>query len=78
MHNIFTEEATKIALSSNDDKRLQNFGGIASYPFGINAGKLCKAELLKDINIKWLTLIMLRIKMYLSKSDLPIYSRSSI
>ena len=52
VHNIFTEEATKIALSSNDHKRLQNFGGIASYPYGINAGKVCKAELLKDINIK--------------------------
>ena len=30
-HNVFTEDVNKITLSSNDDKRLQTFDGIASY-----------------------------------------------
>ena len=30
-HNVYTEEINKIALSSDDDKRLQLFGNIASY-----------------------------------------------
>ena len=29
-HNVFTEEINKIALSSNDDKRLQTYDRIAS------------------------------------------------
>ena len=49
-HNVYTEEINKIALSSNDDKRLQTFDRIASYPYGTSAGKICKAELLSNIN----------------------------
>ena len=45
-HNLYTQEVNKIALSSNDDKRLQTFDRIASYPYGTSAGKVCKAELL--------------------------------
>ena len=33
-HNLFTEEINKISLSSNDDKRLQTFDRITSYPYG--------------------------------------------
>ena len=33
-------EVNKIALSSNDDKRLQTFDGITIYPYGINAFKV--------------------------------------
>ena len=29
-----------IALSSNDDKRLQNFDRITSYPYGVSVGKV--------------------------------------
>ena len=36
-HNVYTEEINKIALSSNDDKRLQTFDRITTYPYGINA-----------------------------------------
>ena len=32
-HNVYTEEINKIALSSNDDKRLQTFDRITSYPY---------------------------------------------
>ena len=29
-HDVYTEEVNKIALSSNDDKRLQTFDGITT------------------------------------------------
>ena len=51
-HDVYTEEVNKIALSSNDDKRLQTFDGITSYPYGTIAGKVCKTELLSKVNIK--------------------------
>ena len=38
-HNVYTEQINKIALSSNDDKRLQTFDKITTYPCGINAFK---------------------------------------
>ena len=31
-HNIYTEEINKIALSSNDDKIMQTFDKITTYP----------------------------------------------
>ena len=31
---MYTEEIYKIALSSNDDKRLQTFDGIETNPYG--------------------------------------------
>ena len=33
-HNVYTEQINKIALSSNDDKRLQTFDKITTYPYG--------------------------------------------
>ena len=39
--NVNTEEINKIAPSSNDDKRLQTFDRITSYPYGTSAGKIC-------------------------------------
>ena len=35
-HNMYTEEVNKIALSSNDDKRLRTFDRIPTYPYGTN------------------------------------------
>ena len=35
-HNVYTEEVNKIALSSNDDKRLQIFDRVTTYPYGTN------------------------------------------
>ena len=35
-HNMYTEEVNKIALSSNDDKRLQTSDKITTYPYGTN------------------------------------------
>ena len=31
-HNVYTEQINKIALSRNDDKRLQTFDKITTYP----------------------------------------------
>ena len=50
-HDVYTEEVNKIALSNNDDKRLQTFDGITTYPYGTNAFKVCESEMLmvKDL-----------------------------
>ena len=62
-HDVYTEEVNKIALSSNDDKRLQTFDRITSYPYGTSAGKVCKTELLSKVNIKCLILMIILMKM---------------
>ena len=46
LHNIYTEEIIKIALISNDDKRLHTFHRITSDPYGSRVGKVCKTEIL--------------------------------
>ena len=48
---MYTEEVNKIALSNNDDKRLQTFDGITTYPYGLNVLKVCESEMLmvKDL-----------------------------
>ena len=48
IHNVYTEEFNKIALSSSDDERVKIFDRITSYLYG----KVCKTELLSKINIK--------------------------
>ena len=45
---LYNEETNKIALSGNDDKRLQTFDRITSYPYGKSAGKVYKTELLSN------------------------------
>ena len=40
------EEVNKIALTSNDDKRLQTFDKITTYPYGTNTFKVCKSEMM--------------------------------
>ena len=44
-HDVYTE-VNKIALSSNDDKRLQSFDRIKTYPYGTNVFKVCENEML--------------------------------
>ena len=44
-HNVCTEQINKTVLSSNDDKRLQTFDKITTYPCGTNAFKVCKSEM---------------------------------
>ena len=53
-HKAYTEEVNKIALSSNDDKRLQTFNIIEIYPYGTNAFKVCRSEMMmvRDLFVK--------------------------
>ena len=44
-HSVYTEEIKKTALRSNDEKRLQTFHRIISFPYSASAGKVCKTEL---------------------------------
>ena len=55
-HDVYTEDINKIALSSNDDKRIQTYDKITTYPHGANAFKVCESEMLEvkitKINVK--------------------------
>ena len=59
-HNVYIEEINKIALSSNDDERLQTFDGITTYPYGTNAFKVCTSEMLSKY--EWLILMIIQMK----------------
>ena len=48
-HRVYTEEVNKIALSSNDDKRIQTYDKVTTYPYGTNAFKVCESEILSKI-----------------------------
>ena len=43
-HKVYTEEVNKIVLSSNDDKRIQTFDRITTYPYGITHLKYVKMK----------------------------------
>ena len=65
---MYTEEVNKIALSNNDDKRLQTFDGITTYPYGLNVLKVCESEMLmvKDLffeKLQWNSVTTINIKM---------------
>ena len=46
-HNkVYTEEVNKIALCSDDDKRLQTSDRIKAYPYGTNAFKICESGMI--------------------------------
>ena len=47
-HDVYTEEVNKTALSANDDKRLQSYDNITTYPYGTNAFKVCESEMLNS------------------------------
>ena len=50
-HNVYTEEVNKIALNSTDNKRLQTFDRITTYPYGTNSFKVCESEMLSKISV---------------------------
>ena len=45
-HDVYTKQINKIALGSNDDKRLQTFDKTTTYPYRANAFKVCENEML--------------------------------
>ena len=44
---VYTEEVNKISKSSKDDKNLQTYDKITTYPYGTNAFKICENEMIK-------------------------------
>ena len=54
------EIINKIALSSNDDKRLQIFDKPITYPYETNAFKICKSGVLSKYN--WSILMIMQMK----------------
>ena len=44
-HRVYIEEVNKITLSSNDDKRIQTFDKVTTYPYGTNIFKICENEM---------------------------------
>ena len=63
-HKVYTEEVNKIALSSDDDKRLQTFNRVTTYPYGTPAVKVCENEMMfvRDLFVK-------------KYADFPLYDR---
>ena len=50
-HKVYTEEVNKIALSSNDDKRLQTFNVIETNPYGTNSFQVSESETMAVKNL---------------------------
>ena len=50
-HNVFTEKINEIALTSNDDKRIQSIDSIETYAHGASKYLLCKKEEIKYNNM---------------------------
>ena len=51
-HTVFTEKINKIALSSNDDERMQSIDLIETYVYGTNKDLVIDKEEIKCNNIK--------------------------
>ena len=49
-HNVFNKEINKIALSSNDDKRIQSIDWIETYARGMSKDLIWKKEKIKRIS----------------------------
>ena len=49
--NVFAEEINKIALSSNDDKRMLSIDSIETYAYGTSTDLVCDKEEIKCNNI---------------------------
>ena len=45
-HKVYTEEVNKIALSSDDDKRLQTFNRVTTCQYSTPAVKVCENEMM--------------------------------
>ena len=50
-HNFFTEEINKIALSSNEDKRMQSIDLIETFAYGMSKGLVSEKNEIKCNNI---------------------------
>ena len=43
--DVYTKKISKIALSNNDDKRIQTFDKISTHPYGTSVFKVCENEM---------------------------------
>ena len=68
VYNVCTEEVNKIPLSSNDDKRLQTYDKITTYPYRTSAGKVCKTEFLSKYKCLISMIILMKIKQTIIQS----------
>ena len=55
--NVYTEQ-----INSNDDKKLQTFHKTITYPFGTNAFKVCKSEMLSKYKCSILIIMQMKTK----------------
>ena len=46
-YNLLAEEVKKIALSANDDKRVQSIDSIETHAYGTSEDLVCKKEEIK-------------------------------
>ena len=51
-HDIYAEEINKVALSSNDNKRLQTFDRVKTFPHRTSDFKVCEDEMLNVYKAK--------------------------
>ena len=53
-HKVQAEEVNKIALSSDDDKRLQTFNRVTTQPYGTPVVKACESKMMvvRDLFVK--------------------------
>ena len=52
-HDVYTEEINKVALSSNDDKRIQIFDKVTTFPQETRTVKVCENEMLSVLKAKY-------------------------
>ena len=46
MIELIQKKVNKTPLNSNDDKRIQTFDKVTTYPYGTNAFKVCESGML--------------------------------
>ena len=51
-HDVYIEKINKIALRSNDDKRIQTFDKITTHPYGKSVFKICENKMKNICNAK--------------------------
>ena len=51
-HSVWTVENNRTALNSNDDKRLQTYDQITTYPYGTPVIKVCELNILLNEKAK--------------------------